>query len=124
MKSGGHAVTTSISERGLSISSPLNKCSPQTGHFQFWFFASSLPDGNRYAQIPPIYNVFQKIYYIQRDFSCLDFTVPVFDMRTFISELMDNGVDLSTVKNLAGHSDIVTTVRYDRRGEVSKRLTF
>ena len=41
--------------------------------------------------------------------------------RTFISELMDNGVDLSTVKNLAGHSDIATTVRYDRRGEVSKR---
>ncbi|MDF5730762.1 MAG: site-specific integrase [Rhizonema sp. PD38] len=43
--------------------------------------------------------------------------------RTFISELMDNGVDLSTVKNLAGHSDIATTVRYDRRGEQSLRRT-
>ncbi|KYC44048.1 hypothetical protein WA1_02590 [Scytonema hofmannii PCC 7110] len=41
--------------------------------------------------------------------------------RTFISELLENGVDMSTVKNLAGHSDIGTTIRYDRRGEQTKR---
>lgn len=41
--------------------------------------------------------------------------------RTFVSELLESGVDMSTVKNLAGHSDIATTARYDRRGELSKR---
>jgi site-specific recombinase XerD len=41
--------------------------------------------------------------------------------RTFISTLLDAGVDLLTVCNLAGHSDVRTTALYDRRGKRSKQ---
>ena len=41
--------------------------------------------------------------------------------RSFISSLLDVGVDLSMAQTLAGHVNISTTQLYDRRGEKSKR---
>lgn len=42
--------------------------------------------------------------------------------RTFATRLLDDGIDITTVKNMMGHANITTTARYDRRGEeVQKR---
>ena len=41
--------------------------------------------------------------------------------RTFVTQLLLQEVDLNTVRQLAGHSDIQTTARYDRRDERAQR---
>lgn len=41
--------------------------------------------------------------------------------RTFVTQLLEAGIDINTARQLAGHTDIQTTARYDLRDEKSQR---
>jgi site-specific recombinase XerD len=41
--------------------------------------------------------------------------------RTFVGDLLAGGIDVATVQKLAGHASPVTTTRYDRRPEATRK---
>ncbi|BAB78287.1 tyrosine-type recombinase/integrase (plasmid) [Anabaena sp. FACHB-709] len=41
--------------------------------------------------------------------------------RTFVTRLLESGIDVLTVSQLAGHVNLATTQKYDLRGEAAKR---
>lgn len=80
---------------------------------------------NKSKQLIPRQLSTQAIYYILQkrgEEAALDHFSPHDFRRTYVSTLLNEGVDISTVARMVGHANIQTTSRYDRRAdEVQKQ---
>lgn len=62
-----------------------------------------------------------KILEKRREQANVEYFSPHDIRRTFITTMLDHGVDIATVAKMAGHAQIQTTMRYDRRNEKAKQ---
>ncbi len=83
----------------------------------FWPINKSGKLTNRRLVTQTVYDMLQKrrAQAGVKDFSPHDLR------RTFVSDLLDAGADISTVARMAGHASVTTTARYDRRPEAAKQ---
>lgn len=78
----------------------------------------SQPEGLRGINAQTVYDIIKR-----RSEQARIQTLSPHDLRrTFVSDLLDRGVDLSTVQKMAGHASLNTTALYDRRDDRSKQV--
>jgi len=72
---------------------------------------------NRPLVSQSIYDIIQQ----RAEQACIDNVRPHDLRRTFVTQLLEAGVDLNTTRQLAGHQAIQTTARYDFRSEKTQK---
>jgi integrase len=77
--------------------------------------------GHTYPHRRPLPSSIQSVFEASADFTGVRRFSSHDCRRTFVSNLLEAGVDLATVSKLAGHPHIETTARYDLRGESARR---